>query len=726
MNEISHFLKFLRRRLSFLVVIPLVAMIVCYFLIRRLPDTYISRGRIATGIVDKTSQLVSNKMQVQESEIVQSFDNLVQMMRMKKIMDRVSHRLLIHDLTVPKDSVFLPPSEKLENLSATTKQRIANMLRQREDSLPDPVPDKLSEARMKAVKDILESMEYDENSLLERLNIYRLATSDYLEVEFEAENPRLTAFVVNTHISNFKEMYTQRLLESSNRSLEFLDDLVLRKRDALNERMDALKNYKIRNNVLNLDEQARGLYAQILDFETRREVAKKDVVAYRAALKNIDQRFDPKDRRFVESALSDANQRITRTRNELQSANDQYIRSNFSPGAKAKVDSLQEILSQQIRIASDEPIYSPQSAKADLVSRKLELEIAMELAQSSIASIDAQVNRLDEKYSGMVPDEASIQQLEASIEIASKEYSDALQRYNDARLESYSPLTLTIVEWATLGERQPSKKIILLLVAGVAAFLLCLLAFSLTYFLDFSVRTTAQLADATGLPVLGRINRISDNGALRGFDELEASDESTLLFKDLVRSIRYEIDEEVANPKIVAVSSLHDHAGKTDLTYGLAWAYARINQRVLVVDGNFSQPTISSQAKAKAELGDFFTRQDSYLYPDSVDFLSTVGGDMSLLEIADERTLREKFAHLKEQYDVVLIETPALTTTNQAKEWMLFADRIVVVFRYGRAFMEDDKSKLEYLRSRNGQLSGWILTGTDNEIEPMGRVLKKI
>ena len=726
MNELSYFLKFLRRRLAILVLVPLVAMVVCYFLTRRLPDTYASRGRVATGIVDKTSQLVASGSIPQESEIDRSFDNLIQMMRMNKVMERVSHQLLIHNLTVSGDSVFGRPSEELAKLDAVTKQRIADLLRQQEVSLPDSVPNELHQARMKAVDGLLKSMNYDIATLLQGLKIYRLTTSDYLELEYEGEDPRLTAFVVNTHLKEFLEMYMRRLLESNNRSLVFLEDLVQQKRSALNERMDALKNYKITNNVLNLDEQANGLYGQILDFEAQREVAKKDVIAYQAALRNIDQRFDPNDRRYVESALADANQRINNTRSQLQNANDQYIKSNFAPRLKARVDSLQEILNQQMRSSTDEPTYSPLSAKADLVSRKLELEISLELAKGSIAAIDAEVERLGKRFSGMVPDEASIQELEAGLEIASKEYTDALQRYNDARLESYSPLTLTIAERAALGEKQPSKKLILAIVAGVGALLLCLLAFSLTYFMDNSVRTPAQLADATGLPVLGRINRTAGERGLRGPDDLEATDDSTLLFKDLVRSIRYEMDEEAASPKVIAITSLRDQAGKTDLVYGLAWAYARISQRVLVIDGNFSQPTISRQVQAKADVNEYFNGQDSYLYPEQVDFLSTTGGDTSLLEIAEESKLREKFAHLKEQYDVVLVETPALTASNRAKEWLVFADRIVAVFGYGGVLKDEDKSKLDYLRSRGTQLAGWVLAGTPDDAEPLGRPLTKI
>ncbi len=725
MSELTYFLKFLGKRAALLFVVPLVAMVVCYLLTNRLADTYVSRGRVATGIVDKASELIASSQPVQGGEMERSFDNLIQLMTMKPVLDRVSRALLYHDLTVPQDSMFKKPAGELQQLDGPTRQKIASFLRKTTDSLAAGTTDKLYQARLNSVNGMINDMYYDPKSLLDNLAVERVSLSDYLEARYEGEDPRLTAFVVNTLFAQFREVYEQRQLENSRRSLVFFKDMVEQKRNALDERMNALKNYKVRNNVLNLNEQASGLYSHILDLETRREIAEKDVNAYKAALKNIDQRFNPTDRRYIESALSDANQRITRTRNEFLAASDQYIRTS-SPRLKARLDSLEQSLNQQIRNTTDEALYSPQSAKADLVSRKLEMEIASELAQSSIASIDAELSRMGKKYNGLVPDEASIQQMEASIEIASRDYTDALQRYNNAQLESYEPITLTVAERAGLGEKQPSQKRLLTIIAGVAAFLLCLGAFTITYLLDDSVRTPAQLADVTGMPVLGRINRAAGDNGIKALSDLDADNESTLLFKDLVRSIRYEIDEEIGNPKVIAIASLQDQAGKTDLAYGLAWAYERIGQRVLVVDGNFSHPTLSRQSEAKADLSDFFTGQDSYLYPEKVDFLSTAGGDLSLLEIADEKLLREKFAHLKEQYDVVLIETPALTASNQAKEWLVFADRIVAVFAYGSVMKNAERSKLDYLRGRGEQFSGWVLTGTANKAETLGRPLAKI
>ena len=66
---------------------------------------------------------------------------------------------------------------------------------------------------------------------------------------------------------------------STELSVELIEDVLKEKEAAMNKAMLDLKNYKIQNHVLNLNEQAKSLYGQLSDFETRRALAEKDVAA---------------------------------------------------------------------------------------------------------------------------------------------------------------------------------------------------------------------------------------------------------------------------------------------------------------------------------------------------------------------------------------------------------------------------------------------------------------
>jgi len=84
MIELSDFLKVLYRRKNILIIIPVITVIITAMLVRSLPDTYITETRLATGLVDKSQQLLASDVEEQESKINQKFDNLIQTIQIKK------------------------------------------------------------------------------------------------------------------------------------------------------------------------------------------------------------------------------------------------------------------------------------------------------------------------------------------------------------------------------------------------------------------------------------------------------------------------------------------------------------------------------------------------------------------------------------------------------------------------------------------------------------------
>ncbi len=707
MRELIRFGLYLRQRWLIWVLVPLATLVLCYFLASRLPDVYRSKGSIATGLVDKTGQILSlNENVEQDSELNRKFENLIQLIKLKKVLDQVSYHLAIHDLTAkPEDAFRKVPGYADPGF----REKAVALLRRKLSRSEEFYPSGKDEQQ---VAGLIEDMEYDAGPILRKLSIGRISNSDYIEVAFEAEHPGLSAYVVNTLISEFLKIYAERVKSSSDRSLDFLEKFMLQKLAALNQKMEELKDFKIRNRVLNLNEQARSLYGHIIDFETRREITKKDIIAYGAALKNIDDRFNPTDRQYLESSMALINQDIAKTREELRAVNDLYIRNNFNPVYKARVDSIQKVLSASIMESSDKYIYNPLNAKENLINHKLELEISLELARNSIRTIEDEIRRLNGKFDGMVPSEASIQQYETSIDIAGKEYMEALQRYNSARLESFNPIALKQVEKASNGIKLPSKKKILVLLSGIVSLAFCLFVLFALYYLDNAIRMPQQLADQTGAPVLGYLNKIRDLTAPEQLDN-PGADSSSDRFRSLIRSVRFEIDNEAYGSKIIAVTSLTEGSGKTVVVNGLAWAYRRINQRVLVIDGNFGNPDITREARKTAWLEDFLAGQELDAGDSNPVVLGTRGGDVSVLELTGGKQLQDKLAALRKQFDVVIIETGSLRSLHKAKEWLTYADRVIGVFPAGRSLSERDEENARYLRNRGAIFAGWVLTNAD-------------
>ncbi len=713
MTEFVQFLKFLYSKKLILILVPLVTTIASYFLVKRLPDQYKSEARISTGLVDKTDQGFSLRTNEQQSEISQKFNNIIQSMLLKKTLDPIGYQLILHDLKAKSaEESYRKPSSLLKDLSPQQRSRAIAVFSQKLATKEELSPQKKEDLEL---QELLESMKYDNESLTKKFNVYRIGDSDYIKVEFEGENPYLTEFAVNALCNEFITSFSNRLQSSNTRSIEFLEAFMNEKMSNLSRRMNELKNFKIQNRVLNLNEQARNLYGEITDFETKKEVAVKDVVAYSAALKNIDSKFNPADRRYLEDAMTAVNQKVIAVKQQLRAANDVYYSSNFDPKFKRRVDSLQTQLSEQISAATDTYVYNPLVAKGDLVTQKLSLEIQREIAQNSIKSLQDQLDKLNRRLDTMVPNEARVQEYETSIDVASKEYIEALQRYNEAKMLSQYMLQLRVLEKALPGAAAPSKKIILVALSGIVSFVLCVFVFFIIYYLDKSIRDPLSLANATNSPVLGRLNVLNDPASLNQSWQNQSDNKNVQQYKDLLRSVRFELDNELKDKHILAITSLTQGEGKTLITLSLSQAFSMIGKKVLVIDGNFLNPAISQSSGSSLFLEDYLTGKVAVPVATgshSIQFLSNKGLDYSLLEIASEAAVQQKMEELRRNFDVILIETASLESLNKAKEWIAVSDKVVAVYKSGETITPKKAPAVTYLTSLKNSFTGWILNKT--------------
>ena len=83
--ELNKFLQLLRKHRFLLIAVPFIAVISTFFLTRKLPDTYSSKARLATGLVDQSQKkIIDNLIDPQEAQINLQFSNLIQLMQLKK------------------------------------------------------------------------------------------------------------------------------------------------------------------------------------------------------------------------------------------------------------------------------------------------------------------------------------------------------------------------------------------------------------------------------------------------------------------------------------------------------------------------------------------------------------------------------------------------------------------------------------------------------------------
>ena len=709
MGEVKKFLQLLFRYRYLLLIVPVITVIIAFFLVRNLPDVYMSQAQIATGIVDETQQLMATENNQQESSINREFSNLIEMMRMKKIIDQVSYQLILHDLSAEKP--FRSPSKLMKDLNEDARTHANEVFTQKYTKKEGL---NLWDKDQNGLYQVIRSMGYDEESLKNKLTIYRADVSDFINVEFSSENPELSAFVSNTLCKEFITYYTSIVKENQHKSVTFLGNLLQQKTDTLNQRVDQLKDYKIENRILNLDEQSRQMYTQVTEFELRKQQAEKDIAAYKGAIENIDAKFNPRDRRYFESTLTRINQDILETKRELQALSDSYIKNDFDEKYKQSIDSLKDVLNSQISVLSDKYIYNPMNTKQDLIQQKLNLQIQYDLALYSLSTINKELNRLNQRFDKLVPHEAVIQTYERRIDIASKEYLDILDQYNKSSMQSGFSVKLRQVQQAMPGMAQASKKMLLIILSGIISLVFCVLVLFIIFFFDDSIVNAKDLAEKTNIPVLGSINLIhAETFSLSDIWKTLQDTEALQQVRNELRSIRFEVNRELFNmsthSKTLAITSIREGEGKTFFAASLAYTHIVVNKKVLLIDGNFDRPTITQTSDPQYFIEDYLMDNRFYNFPTGITIMGNRGGDKSLFEIGHEDLIRTKLDQLKSQFHLVLIEIPPLDALNKAKEWIMYSDKVTAVFQANQSLNEAKKQHINYLKSLSDKFIGWVI-----------------
>jgi uncharacterized protein involved in exopolysaccharide biosynthesis len=286
---------------------------------------------------------------------------------------------MIHDLTDPVP--FRKPSKLLLSISDAARKHALEVYTDkanRLESLSFYINDE------KGLNELLRSMKYDERSLRGSLYAIRDEDSDFILVGYESESAQLSAFVVNTLSTEFIDYYTHTIKKNETDAVEYLSKLVDEKRDTLNSKTNSLRIYKIKNGILNLEDQSKSIFDKTVEYNDRKLQAERELAANTGTINAIDKKFDPKDRQYLEASISKYNLAVTTTQEQLHMLTDRYVRSDFNPRYKASIDSLSLKLTQQLNQTSDRYITNPLVGKQELVRQRAELEINRDLAKYSL------------------------------------------------------------------------------------------------------------------------------------------------------------------------------------------------------------------------------------------------------------------------------------------------------------------------------------------------------
>lgn len=274
--------------------------------------------------------------------------------------------------------------------------------------------------------------------------------------------------------------------------------------------------------------------------------------------------------------------------------------------------------------------------------------------------------------------------------------------------------TVTVVEPAVTPKPPTVLSWVLYIAAGLLTGLSAGMA--LVFFfenLDTRLYTPDQIEDLTGLPIVGRIP------SLGGSESPSSAADGWRFQMEAFHRLRMNLLARTDNnpPGVVLVTSAKPGDGKSTVVAHLASSLARSGRSVIAIDTDLRRPSLHKRFGAPNEVGlssilaQGATIAGTVTHTEIEDLRLLTSGPLSPnpADLLSSKRMQEIISELKNEFDAVLIDTPAILAVVDTAVLAPLADIVLLVVELGRSSRSAVQSALEQLRYLGISVDGVVV-----------------
>ena len=519
--------------------------------------------------------------------------------------------------------------------------------------------------------------------LAEDLDVEQVAQSYAVAISLRSADPVLASKIVN----EVARAYVQRQLESKISSAGDTSNYLKRRVDELRRQVATaeagLATFRVSHGlpVEGSEEEratrANTLTLQLVDLRAQVAVAE-------AKVRSLERMIGSNDIAALEGALdSNTAQALQLQDVELQRRAADLLasygeRHPLVQSLRADQDTLRQRLKRE--------------AEATLAAARRDLELLRVKADETAREIQETQSQIGGDEHVLV--EYRDLQRQADADRTLYEQLLAQQKLLDDRLSMLQPDVQVIAEASPELEPASPPLAFFPLVGFVGSAGLALLLALVRDRLDPRVRSAHQLEKVTGLPVLARLPR--DRRVRRAQPWRYVSANPGSAYAETLRHIHYAL-EAARRPEhglVVLVTSPSEGEGKSTTVAGLGGLLHHAGRRTVVVDLDLRRPRLARlhrEAEPAATINELLTATeaqrerwiDELADRDYAIVAATPAGG-AVLPLLEGRALPQTIGALKKRFDYVLLDTPPVLPSSDARFLARHADVSLLVCRWMR------------------------------------------
>ncbi|MCA1495224.1 MULTISPECIES: polysaccharide biosynthesis tyrosine autokinase [unclassified Bradyrhizobium] len=511
------------------------------------------------------------------------------------------------------------------------------------------------------------------------------------------------------------------------------------------------------------------LQDRIKELRTQASAAQKAVVDFKT-LNNI---VDTGGRLMNEQQLAEVNSQLVLARAATAEAKARLDRMNeivkqeipdASVADALKNDTIVKLRGQYVDMASKEAIWSAKYGADHLAAVNLRRQMAeikknvvdelKRIQESYKSEHDIALTREESIKSSLanvvsesqLTSQAQIQlrELESNAQSYQAMYDNFLQRYMESVQQQSFPITeARVISAATMPLTNSSPRTLIILAAALLGGIV--LGFGVATareLTDNVLRTTEQVEQGLGtnciaiLPALAvnapstaLVDRIVRKDDTPRPDFLRHTVDNPLSrFSEAVRSLKVAMDlNSIAREnRVLAVTSTLPNEGKSTLSTNLAQLIAQGGARVVLIDADLRNPSLSRALVPNAQVGlvDVAAQRvqlEDALTEDSQTKLSilSAGATSKLLhtnELLASQAMLNLILLLRSKFDYIVIDMPPMAPVVDVRVTSSFVDSFVYVVEWGKTKLDVIKHNLRTAPEIQNKLLGVVLNKADTRV----------
>ena len=520
MDLFRYIVRFLYKIRWYLVILPLIALVVAWFMTRNMERTYDTNTTIYTGMI--TAYNIEGGSGVAGGNAKTNMTNLMLLITTDVTIHEVSLRLFARCM------MYGNPNKDNNYISAEHFRQLSSSVPAEVKALINHNSENATYANLKAYEKpsadnyLFGLTNYHPwfgiNSITTRLKAVQLHGSDIIDIGYSANDAGIAYNTLDILNEVFARQYAQLRYGETNNVIKFFEREVARLYRILTNAEDDMIRYNVEKRIINYGEQTK----QLAGLDANQKVSDNNLLIDRTTTRAL---MDYLERQLGDRAkIIKANKEFTDQVTDISRIQSRIsnLRLMNSEGGGTGVESqlelakaermLQDATNNVRNLVKDIEAGTTSTetgVKAnEMISKWLDQVLLLEKTKAHESAQDIMRQKLDKEILYYAPIGATIARKDRHISFIEGNYMEMLKALNAARLRQKN-LQMTTATLRVLNppmfpmNAQPTNRMMILLGAFMLTFMLTAMYFFIIELLDRTLRDRMRSERITKIPVMG-------------------------------------------------------------------------------------------------------------------------------------------------------------------------------------------------------------------------------